>query len=699
MVFHAALSALQSFIAQSPTNFALYFCLLFALARPFSIVFCMPAPSDQPPKSSLDANDDEDLEDHPTERRIQLAVTAVQTKVLSERGAEIYYRVPRTTIQNRIEGMVSRQEAHAVWRSLSKPQEEVLVEWTKVWTLTNLLQLSDTLKGLAKRGIPLSLTIIDAYAADIYGAPLGVTWPVRFKKRHPDLKIKGTTKLEACRAQALNRPVVHDYFTLLSETIETYEIQSKNIWNMRSHCTFRFIDFAKQHAQNIVIDKYNLLAHYAIVRDQAFKKTTIISAFRKCGIWLLDETAIPDSAVEPARNYTTQASMPVAPRLPSILVPVSTSESSTSTLSTEPPDTASTVSASELDSTPASTHSADATNTSSANQPRPSTPIASMPTDALRAAYKIAMPSPLRKTASRNALAAENDELRNLLKAAGIELEINVAQMALMQRENANIRQQLHAKKNKQKRLYTTGRAHLMTGAEMHAVLLKELQKKQMGELHSEWKKKIFPAIQKEISEAEKVAKAAKKQREREAKAAQKEMERGAKAAARARGRGQRATRGRGRGRGRGCERGRGRGAIVGCGRSRDSDCEDEFGESADEETDLDERNASPSATSSDEESNADEPFMGTDHGHSSNNAFCVVQGESDGDSEEETGINSFNGHRWESRRNLQFQVLWTDGDVTWEPLFNVNDCAAMENYLAHCDVDDPLRLSKRKFR
>jgi hypothetical protein len=41
--------------------------------------------------------------------------------------------------------------------------------------------------------------------------------------------------------------------------------------------------------------------------------------------------------------------------------------------------------------------------------------------------------------------------------------------------------------------------------------------------------------------------------------------------------------------------------------------------------------------------------------------------------------------------------VVWTDSDVTWEPLANVNDCAAMDEYLAHCDVDDPIRLPKRK--
>jgi hypothetical protein len=51
---------------------------------------------------------------------------------------------------------------------------------------------------------------------------------------------------------------------------------------------------------NVFINKYNLLANYAGARDLAFQKTTILSAFRKCGIWPLDESAIPDEEFEPA---------------------------------------------------------------------------------------------------------------------------------------------------------------------------------------------------------------------------------------------------------------------------------------------------------------------------------------------------------------------------------------------------------------
>lgn len=284
------------------------------------------------------------------------------------------------------------------------------------------------------------------------------------------------------------------------------------------------------------------------------------------------------------------------------------------------------------------------------------------------------MPSPVRKTASRHALAAENEQLRTLVKAAGIELDKNYAQMMLMEREGTNMRQQLYAK-NKRKRTYTTGKARLMTGEEMAQALLDDLQKKLMSDLHSEMKKKKFPEIKKALAQAEKDAKAAAKAAEKAANAA---------------------TRGRGRGRGRGgrVRGGRGGGAARGRGRGRGRPHDNDW-DSGDEESEPE-----PESQSSDEERDPVEGVVTPDPGASATNPRFAAETESDGEDgsdEEETAIESFNGHRWESRRNLEFQVVWTDGDVTWEPLSNVNDCAAMEEYLAHHDLDDPLLLSKRK--
>ncbi|KAJ7724727.1 hypothetical protein DFH07DRAFT_783203 [Mycena maculata] len=454
--------------------------------------------------------------------------------------------------------------------------------------------------------------------------------------------------------------------------------------------------------------------------------------------------------------------MPLAPRLPSLLIPVSatntSAESSSTTMSTSLTitrsaasnvatiDTNTTSSSNQSSqrrpSTPANassasqprpststnslvtSHPSTTTNSSSASQSRPSTPTdpartvaeALQARDALHAAYTVAMPSPVRKTASRQALASENEQLCNLLKVAGIDLDKNYVQMVLMERENGNMCQQLYAKKNKPKRTYTTGKARLMTSAEMQQALLDELHKKQMTGLHSEMKKKWFPAIRKEIAEAEKAEKAAAKKREQEVKAATKAAEKEAKAVEKAAAKAKKAAEKEAAKAAKAAAKGRGRGQgglmtvdeEVGRGKVQESEDEEESSpetDSSDEESDLDEQvvgtNPGPNATndeSSDEETDFDEPAVTTKPGPG---ALSVMQDESDDNDEseqEETEIGRFNGHRWEAHRNLQAQVVWTDGDVTWEPLSSVNDCAAMEDYLVHRDVDDPLLLSKRKF-
>lgn len=66
---------------------------------------------------------------------MQLAIAAIESKILSERKAAIYYCVSRTTLQHRQQGMLTRTEAHAHERRLTAAQEDVLVEWVKVHVL------------------------------------------------------------------------------------------------------------------------------------------------------------------------------------------------------------------------------------------------------------------------------------------------------------------------------------------------------------------------------------------------------------------------------------------------------------------------------------------------------------------------------------------------------------------------------------
>lgn len=69
-------------------------------------------------------------------------------------------------------------------------------------------------------------------ATEISGKPVGEIWPKRFRKRHPDLKMKKATGLEKARAKALNQFAVDEFFDMLTDVIQEYNITPGNIYNM-----------------------------------------------------------------------------------------------------------------------------------------------------------------------------------------------------------------------------------------------------------------------------------------------------------------------------------------------------------------------------------------------------------------------------------------------------------------------------------
>ena len=176
----------------------------------------------------LTMSDDEeplDISSLTQEERIQLALKAIVTSgvhasgrtKLSVRQAAVTFNVPRSTLQDRFNGWKTRHEGHAHEQNLTPAQEDIVVEWVKV---------------LGQRGVPLTQATLRDCASDICGKPIGETWPKRFIARHPDIKVKWTTSLERCRAQGLNRIVVTEYFNMLKELINKYQILDENIYNM-----------------------------------------------------------------------------------------------------------------------------------------------------------------------------------------------------------------------------------------------------------------------------------------------------------------------------------------------------------------------------------------------------------------------------------------------------------------------------------
>jgi len=57
---------------------------------------------------------------------------------------------------------------------------------------------------------------------------------------------------------------------------------------------------------------------------------------------------------------------------------------------------------------------------------------------------------------------------------------------------------------------------------------------------------------------------------------------------------------------------------------------------------------------------------------------------------EPEWFVDEILAHQWMSQDSLEFQVKWTLGDITWEPLAKCKELWALDKYLELCRVKQP---------
>jgi hypothetical protein len=182
-----------------------------------------------------------DILARPHEERIQLAIAAIQESGLKPNGDPLYsarqaaqhFGVPRSSLGHRLQGTYydmtplsqiecsigrpTRHEAHVNERLLTEAHEEILARWVKVQ---------------GRRGVPMTYASVAQCAAEISGQAVGGSWPKRFLKHHPDLRMKKTVGLEKARAKALNPAVVEEFFNMLTDVIQEYSILPKNLYNV-----------------------------------------------------------------------------------------------------------------------------------------------------------------------------------------------------------------------------------------------------------------------------------------------------------------------------------------------------------------------------------------------------------------------------------------------------------------------------------
>jgi hypothetical protein len=162
-----------------------------------------------------------DLQNTNKEGRILLAIQAIEEgHFKSIRAAAAVYRVSRTTLTRRLNGIASQSDYRPKIRNLTESEESVVVK--------HILDLDS-------KGFSPSPRDVRGMANKLRGcrnlAPVGPNWATRFVKRTPELKSRFSRKYDYRRAQCEDPEVIRQWFVLVRNTIDKYGIQDSDIYN------------------------------------------------------------------------------------------------------------------------------------------------------------------------------------------------------------------------------------------------------------------------------------------------------------------------------------------------------------------------------------------------------------------------------------------------------------------------------------
>ena len=157
--------------------------------------------------------------------RLELAIQAVQkSQITSVRKAALSYDVPRSTLQDRLNGIKQRESANRTKRKLTETEEETLLQW---------------ILTMDKRGAPLRPTTVRNMAdlllanRDALKPPptVGINWVQNFVQRHNILKTRFSRKYDHRRALCEDSGKIQEWFKLVRSTIEEWGIVDEDIYN------------------------------------------------------------------------------------------------------------------------------------------------------------------------------------------------------------------------------------------------------------------------------------------------------------------------------------------------------------------------------------------------------------------------------------------------------------------------------------
>jgi Tc5 transposase DNA-binding domain/helix-turn-helix, Psq domain len=155
------------------------------------------------------------------EARIILAIKAIRSsKTINSRSAAKLYRVPRSTLLDRMAGRTSRDETRSNCHKLSTLEEEVLVQY---------------ILDLDSRGFAPRLAGVEDMANYILesrgGERVGKLWAHRFVQRQPALKTRFNRVYDFQRALCEDPELIGAWFRLVENIRAKYGILDCDFYN------------------------------------------------------------------------------------------------------------------------------------------------------------------------------------------------------------------------------------------------------------------------------------------------------------------------------------------------------------------------------------------------------------------------------------------------------------------------------------
>ena len=152
-----------------------------------------------------------------SEERMKLAMQAVLEKGVSIRTAAEIYRVPKSTLGDRISGRVLPGMTSGPARYLSQREEEELV--------TFLIRTSSIGYGRCRKEVIALVERILLARGERKKVSNG--WWQKFLKRYPQLTLRTPAALSYSRVHAADQDSINAYFDILEETLEENDLASQ----------------------------------------------------------------------------------------------------------------------------------------------------------------------------------------------------------------------------------------------------------------------------------------------------------------------------------------------------------------------------------------------------------------------------------------------------------------------------------------